>query len=86
LRTDLHTTREDFMNVQVRTGWDRLQDLLEGLRAGDELHIGDAVQRSGLDPRTCESVLESLTSMDFFTRSGDHVFVRRPQETSKNDN
>jgi hypothetical protein len=66
------------MNLQTRTGWDRLQDLLEALRPGDELHIGDAVQRSGLDPRTCESVLESLAGMNFFTRSGDHVFVRRP--------
>ena len=73
------------MNVQIRTGWDRLQDLLEALRPGDELHIGDAVQRSGLDPRTCESVLESLASMDFFTRSGDHVFVRRPLSKTTND-
>ena len=65
------------MALQPRTGWDRLQDLLEALRPGDELHIGDAVQRSGLDPRTCESVLDALASMEFFQRTGEHVFIRR---------
>ena len=59
------------------SGWDRLQGLLEGLRPGDEIHIGEAVQRSGLDATTCESVLDALARMEFFTRSGDHVFVRQ---------
>jgi hypothetical protein len=59
------------------SGWDRLQNLLEGLRPGDEVHIGDAAQRSGLDAATCENVLDALARMEFFTRSGDHVFIRR---------
>jgi hypothetical protein len=65
------------MEVPTGSGWDRLQALLEGLRPGEELHIGDVVQRSGLDAMTCESVLEALSRLEFFRRSGNHLFVRQ---------
>jgi DNA-binding IclR family transcriptional regulator len=65
------------MSVPTRSPRERLQDLLETLSPGDELHVTAASKATGLDATTCESVLEALVRVDLFTRTRDHVFVRR---------
>jgi DNA-binding IclR family transcriptional regulator len=65
------------MADQAGSSWDRLQDLLEGLHPGDEVHIVAAARQTGLPAGTCETVLDALTRVDLFTRTGEHVFIRR---------
>ena len=68
---------EGFVISQTRLPWDRLQSLLEGLHPGDELHLGPTAKQTGLDLSSCETVLEALTKIDLFTRTGDQTYVRR---------
>jgi DNA-binding IclR family transcriptional regulator len=59
------------------SSWERLQAMLESLTPGDEVHVSAAARQCGLPTATCETVLETLTRMNLFTRNGDHLFVRR---------
>jgi hypothetical protein len=54
-----------------------LQDVLERLGPGDEIHVTAISHETGLDATTCQSVLEALVRVDLFTRMDDRVFVRR---------
>jgi len=65
------------MAHQALSSWDRLQAMLETLTPGDEVHVSAAARQCGLSAATCETVLETLSRMQLFTRQGDHVFVRR---------
>jgi hypothetical protein len=65
------------MNDRAQPGWDRLQAMLEALVPGDEIHVATASHETGMTTAMCERVLEALTRVDLFTRSGDEVFVRR---------
>jgi hypothetical protein len=65
------------MEDRAPSSWDRLQAVLEVLVPGDEVHVAAVSHESGMNPATCEHVLEALTRIDLFTRAGDHVFVRQ---------
>jgi hypothetical protein len=65
------------MAARTRSTRARLQDLLERLNPGDEIHVTAASQETGLDATTCEMVFEALARVDIFTRTTDRVFVRR---------
>jgi DNA-binding IclR family transcriptional regulator len=65
------------MAHQPPSSWDRLQAMLEKLTPGDEIHVTAAARQCGLSPATCETVLETLTRMNLFTRHGEYIFVRR---------
>lgn len=62
---------------RTRSGWERMQNLLERLTPGDEVHVGEAVTETGLDRTTCEMVFDALARVDLYTRTSDGVFVRR---------
>ena len=61
----------------VSRGFDRLQELLLAMRAGDELWSSDAARASGLTEHVCETVLEGLTRAGLMSRESDGRFVRR---------
>jgi hypothetical protein len=61
----------------VSQGFDRLQDLLLAMHAGDEVWSADAARASGLAEHLCQTVLESLTRAGLMTRESDGRFVRR---------
>jgi hypothetical protein len=65
------------MAARTRSEAERLQDLLARLNPGDEIHVAEASQETGFDTATCEMVFEALARVDIFTRTTDHVFVRR---------
>ena len=69
--------RQTGMAQHTPSNWDRLQAMLESLTPGDEIHVTAAARICGLPAQTCETVLDTLTRMQLFTRQGDHVFVRR---------
>ena len=60
-----------------RSGWDRLQKLLERLQPGDTLRVSDAAAETGLEPSTCSMVLEALARVELFIPQGDGTFLRR---------
>ena len=68
------------MNESVRRGFDRLQDLLLAMHAGDELWSADLARASGLTEHVCETVLERLASAGLMSREPDGRFVRRSLE------
>ncbi len=65
------------MNYQVNLGFDRLQQLLLTMRAGDQLRVDEAADRSGLTPGLCLAVLEGLTRAGLMSHEADDLFVRR---------
>jgi len=65
------------MAVRLRSSRERLQDLLETLRPGDEIQAAAASQETGIDATMCESVLDALVRVGLFTRSPAGVFVRQ---------
>jgi hypothetical protein len=58
-------------------GFDRLQRLLLGLRAGDHLTVTDAASATGLSTKVCEQVLERLTHVGLMSRAAGDRFVRK---------
>jgi hypothetical protein len=60
-----------------RSGWARLQILLERLKPGDTILVSDVVTETGLEPATCAMVLEALARVELFTPQGDGTFLRR---------
>jgi len=61
----------------VSRGFERLQDLLLAMRAGDELWSTDLAQASGLAEHICQAVLEGLTRSGLMSREADGRLVRR---------
>lgn len=61
----------------VNHGFDRLQDLLLDMRAGDELRVAEAANRSGLKPEICLAVLKGLTRAGLMSHEAGDLFVRR---------
>jgi hypothetical protein len=64
------------MGARTRPRRERLRDLLQRLRPGDEIHVTAASEATGPDATTCEGVLEALVRVHLFTRTGDRVFAR----------
>jgi hypothetical protein len=65
------------MATRTRSPRLRLQDLLESLGPGDQIHVTAVSKETGLDATTCQSVFEALVRVDLFTRMDDQLFVRR---------
>ena len=59
------------------TGLDKLQELLLGMTAGDEVSVPHAVAISGLRADYCAAVLEALTRAGLMTRLQGDAYVRR---------
>jgi hypothetical protein len=70
----------DERNDPREDAFDRLQHLLLGMRAGDEVGPRDASRLTGLAEPTCRTVLERLTHVGLMTRSENDRFVRRGLE------
>jgi len=64
----------------VQSGFDRFQDLLLAMRAGDELRASEAARITGLSDDVCRSVLEGLKRAGLMTHQGDDRFVRKTLE------
>jgi DNA-binding GntR family transcriptional regulator len=59
------------------TSWDRLNDLLLGLKPGDSVTPEDLIAATGLSPETVRTVLEALTRAGLFEKTEQHTFIRR---------
>jgi hypothetical protein len=68
----------------VHAGFDRFQDLLLAMRAGDELRASDAARLTGLTHDVCRSVLEGLQRAGLMTHQGDDLFVRKTLDVMAN--
>jgi len=64
----------------VHAGFDRFQELLLAMRAGDEMRASDAARLTGLSHDVCRSVLEGLKRAGLMTHQGDDLFVRKTLE------
>jgi DNA-binding IclR family transcriptional regulator len=62
---------------RVHDGFDRFQELLLAMRAGDELRASDAARLTGLSQDVCLSVLDGLKRAGLMTHQGDDRFVRK---------
>ena len=73
------TIRFAMFNSQqaVHAAFDRFQDLLLAMRAGDELRASEAARLTGLSHDVCQSVLEGLQRAGLMTHRGDDLFVRK---------
>jgi hypothetical protein len=60
-----------------RSSWARLQNLLEGLKPGDVIRVGDIATETGLEPATCTMVLDALARVELFTPQEDGTYLRR---------
>jgi hypothetical protein len=60
--------------------FDRLQQMLLDMQAGDVVGPRAASRLSGLAEPTCRTVLERLTRAGLMARSENDRFVRRPLE------
>lgn len=63
-------------NAPFQDAFHRLQHLLLGMQAGDELLPRDAARLTGLAEPTCRTVLEGLTRKGLMAREGQDRFVR----------
>ncbi len=61
----------------VHAAFDRFQDLLLAMRAGDELRASEAARLTGLSNDVCRSVLEGLQRAGLMTHRGEDLFVRK---------
>jgi predicted transcriptional regulator len=66
-----------FLSRSADEGFDRLQTLLLGMRAGDVLLIDEAARVSGLSQDICRTALEALTRVGLMSHETDGRFVRR---------
>lgn len=64
-------------NVRHDEAFDRLQNLLTRLSAGDRLSTAEAARQSGLNEDTCRTVLERLVHVGLMSCEGHDGFVRR---------
>lgn len=64
----------------VNEGFERLQRLLLGMRAGDELRAADASSASGLSEDVCRSVLEGLERAGLMRKHHQDLYVRKTIE------
>jgi DNA-binding IclR family transcriptional regulator len=62
---------------RVHAGFDRFQELLLAMRAGDEICASDAARLTGLSRDVCRSVLDGLMRAGLMTHQGDDRFVRK---------
>ena len=76
----LHCTTDNAMyqsRPTVHAGFDRFQELLLAMRAGDELRASDAARLTGLSHHVCQSMLEGLNRAGLMAHQGDDLFVRK---------
>jgi DNA-binding IclR family transcriptional regulator len=66
-----------FIKRRVDAGFDRLQELLLALRAGDTVRLTDITRTSGLSENTCRRALEALARVGLLAQETDDRFVRR---------
>lgn len=59
------------------TGLDKLQELLLGMTAGDQVSVPHAVAISGLPADHCAAVLEALTRAGLMVRLQGDAYLRR---------
>jgi hypothetical protein len=59
------------------TSWDRLNDILLNVKAGDTIAPDDLVTQTGLSPEMVRTVLEALTRAELFERTETGIFIRR---------
>jgi len=59
------------------TGLDKLQELLLGMTAGDQIGVPHAVEISGLPADHCTAVLDALTRAGLMVRLQGGAYVRR---------
>jgi len=59
------------------TGLDKLQELLLGMTAGDEISVPHAMKISGLPADHCAAVLEALARAGLMIRLQGDAYVRR---------
>ena len=67
----------DWNRQDVNAGFDRLQELLLAMRAGDEMCASDAARLTGLSREVCRSVFEGLKRAGLMTHGGDDRFIRK---------
>jgi hypothetical protein len=65
----------------IQAGFDRFQNLLLAMRAGDELRASEAARLTGLSHDVCRSVLEGLQRAGLMTHRGEDLFVRKTLDT-----
>jgi hypothetical protein len=65
------------MSLTTNTGFDRLQDMLLAMHAGDDVTPADAAQTTGLTEHVCLAVFEGLERVGLMTRGDDGRFVRK---------
>lgn len=57
--------------------WDRLHQVLIGIKPGDIVSVDALVDDTGLLRETARTVLEALTRAELFERTGRDRFLRR---------
>jgi DNA-binding IclR family transcriptional regulator len=65
------------MAVSKDEGFDRLQQLLLDMRAGDHVRAADVAAATGLSAATCVAVLEGLERAGLMGHTEDGRFVRQ---------
>ena len=70
-------------NVRHDEAFDRLQNILTRLSAGDRLSAAEAARQSGLNEGTCRTVLERLVHVGLMSSEGQDGFVRRHMDLSE---
>ncbi|HEX3703019.1 MAG TPA: hypothetical protein VHU82_06805 [Vicinamibacterales bacterium] len=63
--------------VSKDEGFDRLQQLLLDMRAGDNVHPAAVAEATGLSEAICLAVLEGLERAGLMVRGEGDLFVRR---------
>jgi DNA-binding IclR family transcriptional regulator len=67
-------------NVTTNDRFDRLQQLLLRMNAGEQVRPADAAQQTGLTEDTCRTILRSLERAGLMALANDDHFVRRTLE------
>jgi len=58
-------------------GFDRLERLLLGMRAGDNVTVVDAANATGLTASVCKAVFERLSNAGLMDQAADDRFIRK---------
>jgi hypothetical protein len=77
LASRLHAEPMNDSRTLVDFGFDRLQQLLLEMHAGDVLTPADAARVSGLSPDVCRTVLQRLTSAGLMAAQNGDRYVRQ---------
>jgi hypothetical protein len=72
-------------SLKLDTGLDKLQGFLLEMEPGDELSVTRAVEISGLDRRTCGSILDALMNAGLMMRLQHESYVRCRRDLSQHE-